>query len=117
MSQIKKNNPKSIRAEKKPRSTPLILPRYPQEAKKLEEVNAMLERAVLLPHHSEGRVMIATKNDQQKNISKETKPRTTPKLLPRNEREAKKLAEINEIIDKMIFLPDETDASTPKKKH
>ena len=51
MAEIKKNKSKSIQAGKKTRSTPLLLPRYPAEAKKLAEVNAILEKAVLLPHH------------------------------------------------------------------
>lgn len=45
-----KNNKKYF-SKTKQRATPLLLPRYPQEAKKLAEVNAMLEHAVLLPHH------------------------------------------------------------------
>jgi hypothetical protein len=58
---------------------------------------------------------------QQKKINKKArvakqKRGTTPLLLPRNPREAKKLAEVNAIIDKMIFLPDETNESTPKRK-
>jgi len=107
MPEIKKNKQKSVRAEKKARATPLILPRYPQEAKKLEEMNAILEHAVLLPHHSKRAYNDCAKNSKQKNTGKETKPRTTPLLLPHNEREAKKLAEMNAMLENAIFLPDD----------
>ncbi len=116
MAQEKKNKSKNIRAEKKTRSTPLILPRYPKEAKKLEEVNALLENAVLLPHHSKGPILNAVKKSKQKNTGSKTKQRTTPLLLPRNEREAKELAEMNAIIENMIFLPDETEKTVAKRK-
>lgn len=61
--------------------------------------------------------MPAVKKNKTNSTRSKPKARATPLLLPRNPREAKKLAEVNAIIDKMIFLPDETDASTPKKKH
>ncbi len=51
--------------------------------------------------------MPAVKKNKQKMIHSTTRPGTAPLLLPRNEREAKKLAEANAIIEKMIFLPDD----------
>jgi hypothetical protein len=60
--------------------------------------------------------MPAIKKNNPKSIRHKAKARATPLLLPRNPREAKKLAEVNAIIDKMIFLPDETDTSMPEKK-
>ena len=46
MTGIKKNKQKNMRDKKNSRSTPLLLPRDPREAKKLAEINAMLENAI-----------------------------------------------------------------------
>ena len=49
MPAIKKNKQKAIRGKKHPAIKPMYLPRDPREAKKLAEINAMLENAVFLP--------------------------------------------------------------------
>lgn len=56
--------------------------------------------------------MPAVKKNKPKSTRNKAKTRATPMLLPRNAREAKKLAEVNAIIDKMIFLPDESTHKT-----
>ncbi len=53
MPAVKKNIRKKIEGPQKPRTTPLLLPRNPREAKKLAEINAMLEKAILLSHNGE----------------------------------------------------------------
>ncbi len=60
--------------------------------------------------------MPAIKKTKQKTTRSSNKARTTPLLLPHNPREAKKLAEVNAIIDKMIFLPEDANESISKKK-
>ena len=49
MPEIKKNKKKAIRGKKHPDVKPVYLPRDPREAKKLAEINAMLENAIFLP--------------------------------------------------------------------
>jgi hypothetical protein len=55
------------------------------------------------------------KNKQKTNRASK-KARSTPLILPHNPREAKKLAEMNAIIEKMIFLPGDIEEPGPKRK-
>jgi hypothetical protein len=59
--------------------------------------------------------MPAIQKNKQESIRNKKSARATSLLLPHNERESKKLAEMNAILEKMIFLPEETDVLPDKK--